>query len=453
MTTIEVMEPATGRVLQAVDETTTDELDGRIEEAAAAQGRWAAAPPQQRAETLASIAAAIEHEAEHLAQLEARNVGMPINDARGAITGVGATFRYYSAGPERLLGHTIPVAGGVDMTFREPIGVVGAITPWNFPLSIAAWKIAPALAAGNAIVLKPAELTPLTALELERIATEAGLPPGLLSVVNGTGPTVGRALVDHPHVRKISFTGSTAVGSDIAQRAGRRLKRVSLELGGKSAAVIFADSDLDAAAAGLVGGVFGNSGQDCCARSRVYVERPAMDAFLQRLEQVVTRITVGDPLDEASQMGPLISERQAQRVHDYVAHAPVLFRGSAPTGKGFWFPPTVLHPIDDTHRAAREEIFGPVVAVMPFDTEPEVLARVNATEYGLAGSIWTGNGARALRIARGMEAGALAVNSYSSVRITTPFGGVKHSGLGRELGPHALHAYTEEKNVFFSTSD
>lgn len=449
--TIDLIEPATEKVLQTLEETTADELDAIIARATTAQRQWAAASPQYRGQVLLAIATALDENMERLAQLESRNVGMPIGDARGAVAGAAATFRYYSAGPERLLGQTIPVDGGVDMTFREPIGVVGLITPWNYPLSIATWKVAPALAAGNAVVLKPAELTPLTSIELGRIAVEAGLPEDLLTVVIGPGSTLGRQLVDHPAVGKIAFTGSTAVGKDIARRAAENIKRVTLELGGKSASIVFADADLDAAARGLAGGVFGNSGQDCCARSRVFVERSALDEFLRNLESVVSTIAVGDPLDELTQMGPLVSAKQAERVQEYVDDAPVLFRGSAPSGPGFWFPPTVLHPIDDDHRAAREEIFGPVVSVLAFDSEDEALHRANNTIYGLAGSIWTSNAQRSLRVARGLQAGALAVNSYSSVRITTPFGGFKQSGLGRELGPDALEAYTEVKNVYFNT--
>jgi len=365
---------------------------------------------------------------------------------------VAATFRYYSAAPERLLGHTIPVAGGVDMTFKEPIGVVGLITPWNYPLTIAAWKVAPALAAGNAVVLKPAELTPLTSLELGKLALKAGLPEGLLSVVVGSGRTIGAQLVEHPAVGKIAFTGSTEVGKDIARRAAESIKRVTLELGGKSASLVFADADLDAAAEGLVGAVFGNAGQDCCARSRVFVQRPVIGRFLEKLQTVVDGIVVGNPLADTTHMGPLISAAHRERVQGYVDDAPVLFQGSVPSGPGYWFPPTVLHPVDDDHQAVREEIFGPVVSVLAFDDEDEVVARANATIYGLAGSIWTANGARGLRVARKSAVGALAVNSYSSVRITTPFGGFKQSGLGRELGPDALDAYTEVKNVFFNTS-
>jgi betaine-aldehyde dehydrogenase len=338
------------------------------------------------------------------------------------------------------------------MTFREPIGVVGLITPWNYPLTIAAWKVAPALAAGNAVVLKPAELTPLTSLRLGELAVEAGLPADLFNVVVGPGRTIGSQLVEHPGVGKIAFTGSTDVGKDIARRAADGIKRVTLELGGKSAALVFADADLDAAAEGLTGAVFGNSGQDCCARSRVFVERSALDAFLEKLEKVVANIVVGDPLSDNTQMGPLISAGHAATVQSYVDDAPVLFRGSAPTGPGFWFAPTVLHPIDDDHRSAREEIFGPVVSVLTFDSEDDAVARANDTIYGLAGSIWTSNAARSLRVARGVAAGALAVNSYTSVRIATPFGGFKQSGMGRELGPDALDAYTEVKNVFFNTT-
>jgi betaine-aldehyde dehydrogenase len=450
--TLDLIEPATERVLGTVDITPVSALDDIVSRAAAAQRQWAAQPPQFRAQVLAALATAIDDHLDDLACTEARNVGMPIGDARAAVAGAAATFRYYSAAPERLLGRTIPVAGGVDMTFREPIGVVGLITPWNFPLTIAAWKIAPALAAGNAVVLKPAELTPLSALELPGLARRAGLPDGLLNVVVGHGTTLGRALVDHPGIGKIAFTGSTATGKDIARRAAENIKRVTLELGGKSASLVFADADLDAAAEGLAGGVFGNAGQDCCARSRVFVQREALEPFLDRLRTVVDGITVGDPLAEDTRMGPLVSAGQLARVQDYVRNAPVLYQGSAPSGPGYWFPPTVLHPVGDGHRAAREEIFGPVVAVLPFDTEDEALARANDTVYGLAGSIWTSDAARSLRVARELAAGAVAVNSYTSVRVTTPFGGFKQSGIGRELGPDALDAYTEVKNVFFDTS-
>lgn len=452
MPTLDLIEPATERTHASVPVTDAAELDDIVVLAAAAQRRWAATPPQHRGRVLAAVAAGIENRLEDLARTEARNVGMPIAQARDAVAGAAATFRYYSAAPERLLGHTIPVADGVDMTFREPIGVVGLITPWNYPLTIAAWKIAPALAAGNAVVIKPAELTPLSTLELAGLARRAGLPDDLLNVVVGPGRTLGRALVDHPGIGKIAFTGSTAVGKDIGRRAAETVKRVTLELGGKSASVVFADADLDAAAQGLAGGVFGNSGQDCCARSRVFVQRDALEPFLERLRSVVDSITVGDPLAEDTDMGPLVSAAQLARVRDHVQDAPVLYQGSAPSGPGYWFPPTVLYPLGDDHRAALEEIFGPVVAVLPFDTEDEAVARANDTVYGLAGSIWTANGARALRVARGLAAGALAVNSYTSVRITTPFGGFKQSGVGRELGPDALDAYTEVKNVFFDTS-
>lgn len=447
-----VLEPASGQPLAEVEGASLADVDEAVARAGRAQRGWAAAPPSERARVLAAVAAGVEAESATLAELEARNVGMPIGDARGAIAGVAATFRYYAAAPERLLGSTIPVDGGIDLTFHEPIGVVGLITPWNFPLSIAAWKVAPALAGGNGVVLKPSELTPLTALELRRICAEAGVPDGLFTVVVGTGAEVGRHLVDHPSVGKIAFTGSTAVGREIGRRAADQVKRVTLELGGKSASVIFADADLPAAVDGLAGGVFGNAGQDCCARSRVFVQRPVLGEFLERLEALTGALRVGSPLDEATQMGPLISADHRRKVAGYVEGAPVAFRGKAPEGAGFWFPPTVLCPIEDSHPAAREEIFGPVVSVLVFDDEAEAIRRVNDSPYGLSGSIWTRDTGRALRLVRAVESGTLAVNSYTSVRINTPFGGFKQSGLGRELGPDAVLAYTELKNVFIATT-
>ena len=362
------------------------------------------------------------------------------------------TFRYYAAAPERLLGQTIPVAGGVDMTFHEPIGVVGLIVPWNFPLMIASWKLAPALAAGNTVVLKPAALTPLTALELERIVLEAGLPEGVVNVVAGPGSVCGRRLVEHPQVAKIAFTGSTEVGRGIAAGAATTIKRVTLELGGKSANVVFADADLERAAAAAPPAVFGNAGQDCCARSRILVERPIVDRFLEALEEAIGSMRVGDPLDEATQMGPLISAEQRQTVASFVPDdAPVAIRGPAPDGAGYWFPPTVLAPVSNADRAAREEIFGPVACVIPFSDEREAVEIANDTIYGLSGSIWTRDGAKALRVARGLETGVLSINSNTSVRVATPFGGFKQSGVGRELGPDALEHYTDLKNVFYAT--
>lgn len=445
---LQVLNPATEEVLAELESAGVDELDAAVERARVAQRSWAKVAPADKARILYKVADAIAAEVDALGELESRNVGMPIGDARGAVAGVADVFRYYAAAPERLLGDTIPVAGGIDMTFHEPLGVVGLITPWNFPLSIASWKIAPALAAGNAVVLKPAELTPLSALRLADLVVEAGLPENLLNVVVGAGRVVGRRLVEHPDVAKIAFTGSTTVGKDIARTAADSITRVTLELGGKSPSIIFADADLHQAAEGLVGGAFGNAGQDCCARSRVFVQRDAVDSFLSILESTVSNVVVGNPLDPATQMGPLISERQLARVTEIVDAAPVAFQGYAPSGAGFWFPPTVLHPITDEHPAAVEEIFGPVVSILPFDSEEEVIARTNSSVYGLSGSIWTENVGRAVRVARAVESGTLSVNSYTSVRTATPFGGFKQSGIGRELGPHALEAYTELKNIF-----
>jgi len=451
---ISVVEPATEQVMAEVPRAGADDVDAAVARAAGAFGKWRAISPGDRAALIHRLAAALEARIEDLATLEARNVGKPISDARAEMEMVAATYRYYAGAPERLLGRTIPVAGGVDMTFREPLGVVGLIVPWNFPLVIASWKLAPALAAGNTVVLKPAELTPLTALELEGIALEAGIPEGVLNVVPGPGSVVGRRLVEHPDVAKIAFTGSTEVGRGIAEGAAATIKRVTLELGGKSANVIFADADLEAAAAAAPSAVFANAGQDCCARSRILVERSAVDPFMAALEKAVAAMRVGDPLAHETEMGPLISSEQRSTVASYVPDgAPVAIRGTIPEGPGYWYPPTVLAPVSNDDRAAREEIFGPVACVIPFDDERDAVAIANDTVYGLSGSIWTRDGARALRVARAIETGVLSINSNSSVRVSTPFGGFKQSGVGRELGPDALDAYTEVKNVFYATEE
>jgi acyl-CoA reductase-like NAD-dependent aldehyde dehydrogenase len=450
--TMQVFEPATEQVLAELTRASREDADAAIARAKEAFPAWRAVKPGGRAKLLRSLAREIEGSLEELATLETRNVGKPISDARGEVGMVVDVFDYYAGAPERLLGDTIPVAGGIDMTFREPLGVVGLITPWNFPLSIASWKVAPALAAGNTIVLKPAELTPLTAIELEKLALEAGIPEGVLNVVNGPGSVVGERIVEHPDVAKVAFTGSTAVGRRVGELASRSIKRVTLELGGKSANIVFADADLEQAAGAAPLAVFGNAGQDCCARSRILVERSSLEAFLEALERSVTALRVGDPLDEETQMGPLISADQREKVASFVEDgAPVAFRGSAPDGPGYWFPPTVLSPVSNDDRVAREEIFGPVAAVIPFEDEAEAVRIANDTIYGLSGSIWTRDGAKALRVARGLETGTISINSNNSVRVTTPFGGFKQSGMGRELGPHALDYYTELKNVFMAT--
>jgi betaine-aldehyde dehydrogenase len=450
--TLSVIEPATAAVLQELPRAGVEEVDAAVARAKAALPAWRALSPADRAALLRRIADAVESQLEELATLEARNAGKPITDARGEIGMVVDTFRYYAGAPERLLGDTIPVAGGVAMTFREPLGVVGLIVPWNFPLTIAAWKLAPALAAGNTVVLKPAELTPLTAVAFEKLVLDAGLPEGVVNVVVGPGSVCGTRMVEHPDIAKIAFTGSTEVGRTIAAGAAHTIKRVTLELGGKSANIVFADADIEAAAAAAPGAAFGNAGQDCCARSRILVERSVVDRFLAAMDDAVQQIRVGDPLDASTSMGPLISAGQLEQVSGYApADAPIAILGKAPDGPGYWYPPTVLCPIDRDAPAAVDEIFGPIVVVLPFDDEADAIELANDTIYGLSGSVWTRDGAKALRVCRAVESGNLSVNSNTSVRVATPFGGFKQSGVGRELGPHALDHYTEVKTVFFST--
>jgi acyl-CoA reductase-like NAD-dependent aldehyde dehydrogenase len=447
-----VIEPATEAVLEQLPRAGVADVDAAVVHARAAYPAWRALAPGARAGKLRELADALADHREELAVLESRNVGKPIGDSRGEMAMVVDTFAYYAGAPERLLGDTIPVAGGQAWTLREPLGVVGLITPWNFPLAIASWKLAPALAAGNTVVLKPAELTPLTALRFEQIALQAGIPEGVVNVVVGPGSTCGARLVEHPDVAKIAFTGSTEVGRSIAAGAAQTIKRVTLELGGKSASVIFADADLEAAAAAAPMAVFGNAGQDCCARSRILVQASAVDRFMYLLRDAVRAVVVGDPLDDATQMGPLISAVQLETVRSFIDdEAPVAIRGSAPGPPGFWFAPTVLAPVEPGARVAREEIFGPVAAVIPFTDEADAVRLANDSIYGLSGSVWTRDGARALRMTRAIETGVISVNSNTSVRVTTPFGGFKQSGYGRELGPHALDAYTEVKSVYYAT--
>jgi acyl-CoA reductase-like NAD-dependent aldehyde dehydrogenase len=449
----EIVNPATEEVLETLPLAGQDEADAAIARASAAYETWRRLSPTDRGGLLRRFADAVGDANEELARLEVANAGHTIGNARWEAGNVRDVLTYFSAAPERLLGRQIPVAGGLDVTFKEPLGVVGVIVPWNFPMPIAGWGFAPALAAGNTVVLKPAELTPLTALRIAELALEAGLPEGVFTVVAGKGSVVGQRFVTHPAVRKICFTGSTAVGKQIMAGCADQVKRVTLELGGKSANIVFADADLEQAAAAAPMAVFDNAGQDCCARSRILVEQSAYDRFLELLEPAVQAVKVLDPSRDEAQMGPLVSAGQRETVASYVEGdgVDVAFRGSAPDGPGFWYAPTVVLPKSRADRVWREEVFGPVVSVLPFRDEADAIAAANDTEFGLSGSIWTRDVGRALRVARGVETGNLSVNSHSSVRYSTPFGGFKQSGLGRELGPDALDSFTDVKNVFIST--
>jgi acyl-CoA reductase-like NAD-dependent aldehyde dehydrogenase len=444
-----VLNPATEETIVELEEADVDATDEAVARAKAAFPAWRALAPADRARLLRRVGTLIEEHSEELSRIESQNVGKPIGGARAEIGMAAQVFHYYAGAVERAFGETIPVAGGVDMTFREPLGVVGLIVPWNFPLNISTWKLGPALACGNTVVLKPAELTPLSALRLGELILEAGIPEGVVNILVGPGRVVGQRLVEHPDVAKIGFTGSTEVGRSVMQGAAGTIKRVTLELGGKSANVVFADADLARAAASAPYAVFDNAGQDCCARSRILVERSAYDRFVELLIDATRNLKVGDPQSDETEMGPLISASHRENVASFVETEP-LFRGDVPDGPGYWFPATLVEATNED-RVAREEVFGPVAAIIPFDGEAEAIRIANDTPYGLSGSIWTRDGARALRVARALDTGVLSINSNSSVRVSTPFGGFKQSGFGRELGMHALASYSELKNVYYYT--
>lgn len=443
--------PATTEVVDELRLASRAEVDAVVARAAAAAPAWRAVSPADRSRLLRRFADTVAAHADELALLETRNMGMPIGSSTWCANAAADVIHYFGGAIDKHTGSTIPVAGGVDVTFHEPLGVVGLITPWNFPVLMASWKIGPALAAGNTAVLKPAEITPLTAIRLGQLALEAGIPEGVLNVVVGTGAEAGWRLVEHPQVRKVAFTGSTAVGKRIMAGCAEQVKRVTLELGGKSANIVFADADIDKAAAAAPGAVFDNSGQDCCARSRVLVQRSVIDQFLERFVAAAAAFTVGDPMAAGTAMGPLVTAEHLARVRSFTDDLETVYSGPVPDGPGYWHPIMIAAPDDPSSRICRDEVFGPVAVVIPFDDEADAIRICNDSDYGLSGSVWTLDGAKALRVVRAMDAGTISVNSNSSVRHSTPFGGFKQSGFGREHSMTVLDHYTELKNVFIAT--
>ncbi len=448
-----VVDPSTEAVIAELELAGPESVDVVVSRAKAAFPAWSAMAPADRARLMRRFAECVADHGEELARLESRNVGKPIDGARWEAAAVSDVLHYYAGAVDKHLGHTYPVSGGVAMTFNEPLGVCGLIVPWNYPMMIAAWKLGPALACGNTVVLKPSELTPLTALRLGELALDSGIPEGVVNVLVGNGADAGQRLVEHPDVAKIGFTGSTLVGQQIMVTAAATLKRITLELGGKSACIVFADADLEAAAAGVVGATYDNSGQDCCARGRFLVERSVYDQVVDLVVQASQAVRTGPPSDAASTMGPLVSAAHLAKVRSFIdGSSHVAYQGEVPPGPGFWFPPTVLADVDPSSRVAQEEVFGPVVGLIPFDSEADAVRIANATAFGLSGSVWTRDGARGLRVARALQSGTLSINSNSSVRYSTPFGGVKQSGLGRDLSMAAMDHYSDTKTVFISTT-